>query len=247
MVTVDRLPESPNFLGDTLSNLLRSDLATCQRLHSLTVVDSASFWWARAIGQQLGVPEHVTFTGPENGRRRCGNLNVAAALSHGYDTGAEWVVFLEDDIDVCARFFESVGAWLDDWADLTKRHVYSLGANYPESAVCRPTGAWWYYPIRAFYGTQGFVLHRDDALSLSIWLDREPFARNREGTAWDLIMHAWARHHWPSIEHFAATSPAFVQHIGKTSLVNPRANVHTFPSWPGRDWFYAGRERQVAQ
>lgn len=246
MVTVDRSP-GVNYLAETLENLKRGGLLTSQRLAAFLVTDSGP-----GCGFALSVTDsalrgHPTppYSGVTGGfeERVCANCNVARALRAGYESGAPWVLFLEDDIDVCADFFDSVGAWLDDHArDL--RRVYALGANYPwveEATAAGCTAA--NYPIEQFYGTQAFALRSEDALSLSEYLVEHCYDREEDGTAYDLLMADWARQTWPEIGHFLASCPSFVDHIGRTSSIRPRSETHAFPSWPGRKWSYLETRR----
>jgi hypothetical protein len=98
------------------------------------------------------------------------NLNVAEALRQSGERSNCWVLFLEDDIAVCASFFDSVGAWLDDNA--TDEHrLYAFGAAYPQIDECVAKGlGCWQYPIGSFYGTQCFAIEGTDAMDLAAYL-----------------------------------------------------------------------------
>jgi len=237
MITIDRSP-SPNFLSETMENLRRSDLATSYRLERLTVVDSGTSieWAIPAV-----IPsQRVRMVGAPT--PRCANLNVATALRMG-QTGMPWILFLEDDIDVCANFFDSVGAWLDDHAREDRR-VYSFGANYGDvKEIARAGGTSWNYPIRMFYGTQAFAIRSSDAVDLADHLEANP-EHCGDGTGYDLLMHGWSKARWPDVKHYLASVPSFVQHIGMSSVIRPRKIIHTFPSWPGRGWSYRQADRQ---
>jgi hypothetical protein len=234
MVTVDRSP-SPNYLAETLGNLKRSDLRTSSRLHSFALSDSGlGLEWSRSVAESV-FPELEFEELRSEPKRRNANTNVAHALHHGYNAGVPWVLFLEDDIDVIDRFFDSVGAWLDSHAR-PDRHLYALGCPY---AGRERTGAW-EYAIDGFYGTQAVAFRRDDALDLSNYLVEHCYDRHPDGAMYDLLMHDWAYDRWPRIKHFLASIPSFVQHTGRESVINPRAHTHIFPSWPGPEWSYAG-------
>ena len=84
-----------------------------------------------------------------------------------------------------------------------------------------------------------------DALDLANYLTAHCFDKNPEGTAWDLLMHDWARDRWPGINHFVASVPALVQHIGMNSIVNPRDNIHTFPSFKGGSWTFVDKSEKL--
>ena len=236
MVTVDRSP-GRNYLVETLRNLKRSDLITSERLYSFDLVDSGpGSEWARSAAEWV-MPGWFSVVAEQTGTKRTANENVAAALRQGHSRSfAAWVVFLEDDIDVCDRFFDSVGAWLDD-CSRDDRRVYALG-SCQVSKKSRGRAA--DIGIEHFFGTQAFALRRDDALNLSAYLDEHVYDRTDTGAQYDLLMHDWALARWPSVRHFLASVPSFVQHIGRESVIEPRPSTHLFASWPGREWSYVG-------
>lgn len=169
----------------------------------------------------------------------CANLNVANALMRGSEQ-APWVLFLEDDIDVCNDFLGSVSRWLSDHAD-DQYILYPLGAAYPwvDNAVLNNQPAV-EYPVDKFYGTQAFVIRAHDAVSLAQYLQDHCYDRTDDGTAYDLLIADWHKTHYPDLPHLLTPAPSFVQHIGMTSVIRPRPVVHTFSSWPGREWTYKG-------
>lgn len=244
MVTIDRSP-GVNYLAETLANLGRDSWG--DRLVSFDLYDSGGPscpHWVRGTlpGTTLKVPTLVSRIGhlwPD--RPVCPNRNVAGALRGGSEVDVPWVLFLEDDIDVCADFFDSVGAWLDDHAREDRR-LYAFGANYRwvEEAMAEGRAAA-DYPLGQFYGTQAIALRSEDAASLSAYLVEHCYDRTEDGTCYDLLMADWARQTWPEIRHFLASAPSLIQHIGRTSSIRPRAETHTFPSWPGREWSYLER------
>lgn len=244
MITVDRSP-GQNYLAETLANLVRGGLLTSERLSHLVVADSGpGCAFSAAALEPLAVAPVPPWRGnilTLPGARYCANENVARALHAGVHHGAPWVLFLEDDIDVCADFFDSVGAWLDDHAR-DDRRIYVFGANYPEVSEATARGETsWDYRVNKFYGTQALALRSEDALSLSTYLVEHCYDRAEDGTAYDLLMADWSQQRWPEIHHFLASAPSFVEHIGRKSLIRPRPETHRFPSWPGREWRYEGR------
>lgn len=236
MVTVDRTPK-PNYLAETLENLARSG---AKPPRPLVIADSGTDngWSYPDIRRTWGSWVHLDQT---DGEFLCANLNVARALRLGAKSGAPWVLFLEDDIDVVADFFDSVGAWLDDHAR-EDRHLYAFGANYAQVGDLAARGIHaWDYPIEDFYGTQAIAVRAEDAPSLADYLEEHCFDLTPEGTRYDHLMRGWAKERWPEIDHFLASCPSFVQHTGRSSVIDPREVVHVFPSWPGREWSYLRR------
>lgn len=248
MITCDRSPQR-NYLGETVDNLIRGRLSIgTSRL--VTAPDVVAPLFLSSDGEQVGpdtlsICDDLKYTICLNWNPwECPNLNVANALRVGSGMGEpQWVLFLEDDIDVCADFFDSVGAWLDDHAREDRR-IYSFGANYPQVQELYGQGIYaWDYPIEQFYGTQSFAIRPGDALSLAEYIREHCYDRSPDGTQWDLLMQDWSREKYPEIDHFLASCPAFVDHIGEESVVMPGRKGHTYPSWPGREWSYL-KERQ---
>jgi hypothetical protein len=226
MLTCDRSPLK-NYLSATLDNFKHGGVFSSPRLHSFTLVctDGAQVWPPKEV-----IRDRIALDIPLE--RRFPNQNAARALEIGSRSGAPWVLFTEDDIDVSSRFLDSVGSWLDRFSKFNRR-VFSFGANYPRADG--PYGAW-DYPITDFYGTQCFAIRADDAASLAEFLYANVFAHSGHGNGYDILMHAWAKQRWPTIDYFAASSPSFVQHLGDASVIGSKHFV--FPSWPGREWSY---------
>lgn len=242
MITKDRAP-AKNYLLQSLKSLASSDYERCL---SLTVCDQSVIKYPetfahKAVGKS-GL-KNVLFTYTD--ARLSANENVANALTYAANLSGSWVLFLEDDITVGPRFFESTALWLDDHMR-PDRYVYPLCANYPPVLQRTLDGyTAWDYPIRQFYGTQAFAIRPQHALDLAAYIRDDPYRVNRDGTAWDLIMHEWALSRWPDIAHFLTPCPSFIQHAGRASLVNPRAHTHVFPSFDP-DYNYAAHRLAMA-
>lgn len=246
MVTVDRSPQE-NYLTDTLRNLFRGGLVPEDGAPNLLyIVDSNDGTWPLDVlrevsGRELqseGEPKpldevvaSLRVVGHTEGTV-CANQNVATALRTGAALERPWVLFMEDDIDVCANFFQSVGTWLD-------RHAQEQYRVYPFGSAYSSNGSTVVVPQGHFYGTQCFAIRASDAKDLADFLEEKCYSRTQDGTAYDLLMSDWVGERYPAWKNFLASSPSFVQHIGRESVIRPRPNVHKFQSWPGRDWSYA--------
>lgn len=189
--------------------------------------------------KRSGAPDDCVYVVNHKPGERTATGNVAEALRQGVDQGLKWVLFLEDDIDVCQDFLNSVGDWLGDH-ERDDRRIYSFSVPHQAMNACRGTA--WDYPIEQFCCTQAFAIRSEDALSLSEWLTTYPdFTgpdRKTSTGAYDLSMRAWAQHYWPEIKYFLASNPSFVQHVGEASELTPGRATITMPTWPGRDWSY---------
>lgn len=232
MITVNRAPRT-NYLFDTFKNLTRGGVWNSERLHSFYLVDSGDdCLWCGDIDSA----KSIFFVPAEHGSRRTPTDNAAMALMVAGSTDAKWVLFLEDDIDVCDQFLDSVGSWLDDH-DRSDRHVFAFGAAYDALVDLHRKGKTsWQYPIDGFYGTQAFAVRAADALSLGKF-----FMNSLQPSAYDLLMHRWARQNWPETKFFMASVPSFVEHTGRESTIAPRAETHTFQAWVGHGWSYRSK------
>jgi hypothetical protein len=247
MITIDRTPfGKENYLPQTLANLRRSGLWGSPRLHSFHLVDGGSrVGWAQDIVSEAGGMfsiEPFIHTSPSSSRLLACE-NAGRALILGSLTSAPWVLFCEDDIDVCARFLDSVGVWLDVHGHGSHNDHYRLfafGAAYDQTLQAyRRNLDSWDYPVSAFYGTQCFAVRSKDAASLGQYISTNPPINGtaRNPNAYDLMIHAWANLTYPGCS-FLASAPNFVEHIGRQSICTGRDETHRFPSWQGREWTY---------
>lgn len=166
-------------------------------------------------------------------------VNGATALDAGIATGAPWILFCEDDLDVCAEFLDSVGRWLDEYAD-PRYHVFPFGAAYPQvREAAQRLQFTWEYPTGAFYGTQCVALRRTDAIGLANYWRTEPEVCDvYSPSAFDLMLADWHRKTFPEQPYLLASAPSFVQHLGRDSIATNLKQTHYFTSWPGRLWMF---------
>lgn len=181
--------------------------------------------------------------------------NVARALKWASEQPREWVLFLEDDLLFCDRFIDSVAVWLSEHTimapfQVLQSPVYLFGSvtinEYNDSLYSTPwsrlNSSWAPVPIDGFYGTQAFAIRREDAASLSTCLTNLVNFTDRDPGKYDLAMVDWCRATYPSVTHFIASIPSFVQHIGEESSIRPGEPSFTFPSFPGEEWSYVTGE-----
>jgi hypothetical protein len=253
--TIDRRawpPKARNYLGATLANLERGGVFRSKHLHSLTLVDSGSpkpfdffeheIGFGPACGSIIMHDRQVFVDIPK--RRRNYHRNAARAITLAAESGADWAMVIEDDIDVCSNFLESVIAWL-------KHHrrpspmMYAFGANYGQIRTAYRRGdTMWRYPVRAFYGALCCVWSPGDALDLVDWYGPDPCYVNEEtgkkvrGRCHDLMLGRWGRDR--GLTHFQASVPCFIQHIGlESGLGNKKIQ---YAGWRGPDYSYVGRQ-----
>lgn len=229
MIAVDRSP-GDNYLGRTLDNLERS--IGCE-LDSLHVSDSFSSSYVSSLALRR---KGCTYIEHEPGV--VANLNIAEALEYGANTGAEFVLFLEDDIDFIGDFYNSVSRWLDDHVS-SLPIIYPLGANYGEVRQGYNRGeTYWNYPVPKFYGTQAFLVRSRDVASCCEYIRSHCYDLHEDGTGYDHLIRDWMLGN--GITTIPTPCPSFVQHIGTSSIIKRRGSIHTFPSYPGHDYIYRG-------
>lgn len=236
--TMNRKPTGGiNYLGDTLQNLVRGGIFKSDILSSLAIVDSGSqdikeFWGEETAKADL--PDYV-YIDYDDDKIRTLHQNAARAIRiASQDLDATWCLVLEDDIDVCSNFLESVLSWLESHASPSHR-MYAFGANYSQIKSAVEQGdSYWLYPVSAFYGAQSLAWHREDAIHLADWLGDDPSFNGVKNHGHDLLLQKWAQS--LDITYFKASAPSFVQHIGRQSGIGNR--FFSFDSFPGREWSY---------
>jgi hypothetical protein len=262
MITADRSPKR-NYLRETIDNLKRGGVFESERLRSFTlllgqpikslrshaielwsggqVVDVQEAKYAATVCSLSHpvIPTDHRLLPCENAGRA---LILGAKLASAHPQG--WVVFLEDDIDVCADFLDSVGRWLDRHG--SEPHnlsaLYSFGCSYPQ--ISYAGGEVWCYPPFSFYGSQAIALRPQYAQAIGTFISSNPQIEHHDSTEehrllspaeYDLMISHWAASSMPG-HILSASIPSFVQHIGMDSSLSDRPFCHTFPSWPGREW-----------
>jgi len=253
IITVDRTPRR-NYLGQTAANFIRGGVFDSPRFHSLHIADSGGhegwpdrgverlltlvgpkypYRWIRSTGASHSAYVYRTATA----RTAC--VNASAALDAGMATDAQWILFCEDDLDVCGDFLDSVGRWLDIYGD-PKYHVFPFGAAYPQvKDAAQRLEFFWEYPVTKFYGTQCFAIRRPEAQSLSdYWRVTPKVVGVHSPGAFDLMLAEWHQQKFPEQPYLLASAPSFVQHIGRDSVATGVANTHQFLSWPGPFWTF---------
>lgn len=232
-----------NYVKETLEAMVRSHVFESPVLHSFSICDSGtqnpSFFEAEIEGALAGKPFGLYWPG----KWLTSNENAGVALRIGADSGAPWVLFCEDDIDVCDYFLDSVWAWLCKHAHV-KRRLYTFGSNNSDFRGSELNDV----SISSFFGTTCYAVRREDAASMSDYIKGKPLYTGSQNdvekpgvtVAHDLHFHEWAKLAYPEIGHFAASVPSFVQHMGNASALSARDNIIRYASWPGRGWRYNG-------
>jgi hypothetical protein len=232
--TIDRSPKK-NFLGETIKNLRRGGVFKSEHLGKLWIVDGGSRdVWTYLKSQ--GVTEVLRHQ--VDHAKRSMHQNAQRCIDLASSGTADFALVLEDDIDVCRNFLESVVAWLGDH-ELSTPMMYVFGANYAQIAVEAKKGIrFWNYPCDSFYGALACGWSAPVARDLARWLGPDPFYKKKDGEevrthGHDLLLGRWGS--FLKLHHFLAAAPNFVQHIGAESSLNNKS-----VSYPGfdREWSY---------
>ena len=237
--TADRYPRV-NYLRQTLNNLQRAGVFDSHHLAGdIVLMDSGigpdpRVFLAKEADGFLRVRIDSEF-------HRTLHQNAANAIRvAAQEERADWVLVLEDDIDVCARFLESVARWLEDYV-VDGPMLYSFGANYAQIRACKTRGeSVWFYPCHAFYGALACAWRRGHASSLAEWLGQDPGIVQEDGgkvrnRGHDLLLGQWGK--VMGLTHFRASVPCFIQHIGLESGLNNKKIEYA--GWCGPSWCYA--------
>jgi hypothetical protein len=219
IVSFDRSP-TDNYIIPTLDSL--SQDFDSPLLHDVTIYDSGS-----PAGHLASLEEYtqdqpkVHLSIPEN--RLYIQENGARCLLESAEQGAELVIFIEDDIEVCSNFLQKV----DDWLNKNYRddvYAYTMGAAYPDNlrAAAQMGQDYWEYPIEAFYGIQCFIMKSKYAKLFGEYLAKAPGGQYN-----DMHLKDWLA----SLDQRILLTPApysFIQHIGFVSNYH-KGRYHDFP------------------
>lgn len=254
MPTYDRSGRSPNFLEATLANMDRGGVWMSPHLHSFHIVDSGGGrdWPDRALinrvysGNGIETPPNVIRV-HRTEVRRAATINVAHALKIGAQSGAPYVLFCEDDIDVIGDFIGSVYRWLMDHSK-TYAATYRFTADHDglKDPKVRANGVMQYHMYDT-WGTQCYALAAPVAYDLAQWYFDHPQYEHADGKkteAYDLEMHNWGAAR--NIQWAFASSPSFCQHLawqkGESSIWGDRERKVWFETFPGHDYVYERRK-----
>lgn len=238
MVTIDRKERGlPNYIAQTISSMLRSGIViNDEKSYELHVFDGGSentdYIPNKLVVQMARAQIHLA------PKRLTPCENVASALEYGSKCGFDWVLFVEDDISVCDKFFSGVSDWL-------RRHMtdeYRLAAFYAAYDEVlqqyQQKKSSWEYPVEAFYGTQCFAVRSEDAKSISEYLLSDN-GHNPGTPSYDMVIKDWSAKYYPNSKNFLASAPCFVQHTGEKSYLFNGDRYHRCQSWQGINWSYA--------
>lgn len=259
--TLDRSPRV-NYLGQTLRNLKRSGLWDSPIPFRLDIIDSGSLdakahfdaevypfipypmssarlilHHLEPLPETVQVPQFAIRDKVHGQLRRSRNGNAIECLKIGIATGAPWILFIEDDVDVCDDVLGSIDRWLIEHGR-RDRHLYTFATPYRAINAAWDRGMTsWDFPVKSFYGNQALAFTRADAISAVSFIEQRMTTWDT-GQGFDLLLKEWATTVWRA-EVFLSSVPSFVQHIGEESSLH-FGRFHRASGWSGQDWKYDG-------
>lgn len=227
--TVDRRP-GPAYLPGLVRSLRKAGVWTCGLVERdyVWLVEGGSASEDHLDMVQLREGECLRLAHGERGQSA--NETFAQMARVGVETGAEWVVTLEDDTIVAEDFMPRVAAWADAYA--TREYpMFPLYCPYQNLIDAKKRGERVYrYPIASFYGTQGCLWRREALASYVAWYEADQASPVQDRPYfWDLLIKDWAQATHPQQKDFLTPVGSFVQHIGRYSALGLHKNFHEAP------------------
>lgn len=176
------------------------------------------------------------------------NMNGVGALRAAVADRADWVIFLEDDIDIIDDFIGSLNRWL---ALFWKPDIYfyPLGSFYASLTGPQHSVGMWEMPLDYYYGSQAVVLSTRGAHDYAQYLDLHQGApigpsKWRFDQHFDMHLSEWQRLSGGNAEFTRTPAPCFVDHIGENSLMGTWERTGRILDFAGREWSFNGRESE---
>jgi hypothetical protein len=237
MITKDRMEKGKqNYIQQTVGSLYHSGLLASRTRYEFHIFDGGS----KSLNYLRETPFYSSVCGYNihsvDGRLVSNalippNVNAGRALIYGGSRvpDADWVLFLEDDIEVCKDFLDGVAVYVQYKNPLYKVCTFYTPYREVEDQYKMFGKGTWAYPVKAFYGTQAFAIRPPDALSLGNYLCNLSYPTS----SYDIEMKNWHGNEG----YFLASVPCYVQHIGKDSLLfEDEKRFHQCTSFQGVDW-----------
>mgnify|MGYP003642232917 CR=1 FL=1 len=175
------------------------------------------------------------------------NESAHHAMKAAAGDQSDFIIFLEDDIDILNDFVSSIDSWMQDVLD-PHIHVYPLGCGAQRALRrARTTGhTSWRWPLKDYFGTCGLVMRREDALDFIYVYETLPElypAEKQWMVRWncmDVNLREWHRRIEPEQTYLVTPTTCFIQHQGVVSSLStePSHWTGTFQNWQGRDFIY---------
>ena len=238
MTTLDR--GRVNYLERTVRGLASAGFFDYPGMH-LDVFDSGSADRGfTGFVDDLDLPVTVHFPS----RRLSLVENVIRAFRAGAQSGAEFVVFMEDDIDVVPDLAESIDRFIaehDDGALVWSFHAAFGGVEKAARAGCDH----FELDCPAFYGTLCLAMRADHARLFANWLQARHDQAGLRGAA-DLEINHWLMKEM-GVHSVCCSAPSLVQHAGYHSTFERTEFIENPSYWMAVDRLLARRRPQLVR
>jgi len=143
------------------------------------------------------------------------NANRAKLLKHCVHTGAEFVIYMQDDVVVRPDFLTHVNSFITKYPEAI---MWAFYASYVEVLHCAERGEdKWIYPHEKYYGSVCHALRAQHAWGYACELKRAD--RREESCGGDILLARWLKKCFPTRKIYASC-PCYVQHIGEDSILS---------------------------
>lgn len=184
---------------------------------------------------ESGTLEHPLVKGFHLAYDRLPNANADHALGLAMQDQTDWIIFLEDDIDLVDGFITSVDNWMRSY-ETTRVHMYPMGCGVRRAYLRERDagGRMWEWPLKDYFGATALVLRPTFALAF-----REEFRRQpewwTEPTGLDENLKQFHRRYEPTVSHIRTPIPCLVDHRGVVTTQTTAAPHWTgsYPGWIG--------------
>lgn len=229
-----------DYLGDTLRSLSDGGFFDYPGMH-LDIFDSGSDD-SSFLDVADGYGEAVSVHRSE---QRLNQLqNTIRAWQAGAAADADYVVFLEDDIEVVPDIAERIERFVAEHA--AGNRAWSFHAAYDEIEFAAERGEDHHLlPCPNFYGSLCLVLGRADAAAFARWLERFRQSRGRRDAA-DLELNHWLVEE-AGVAHVCCAAPCLVQHVGRTSSLRRDGFIDNGSYWMNVRWLVRGHRPRLRE
>jgi hypothetical protein len=227
ITTVNRYPKR-NYLKPTLRNMQRGGVFDYPDV-TVTVSDSGSQNGLLHIrdytNEYQDIWHKVEFL--EERDRICANDNVAKVLRHCANKTDQYVIYMQDDLDIRPKLMENIDKFVRKYPG---ELMWSFHAAYNEVLKrAKRREDKWRYPFKNYYGSLCYVLRKHQALEYADVLTEN--ARRGTDIGGDIILSKWMRTKHGEKATLAASCPCYVQHIGVDSVLSVSHGVRTNQSF----------------
>lgn len=191
---------------------------------------------------ETGTLEHPLLKGFHVAYGRGPNDNAVHALRSAVADDADYVLFLEDDVEIVDDFLGSVSRWLGEVVE-PRIHFYPLGCAARRAArQCIKAGhAAWHYPVKEFFGACGLVFPSASALTFCDTCVQRPDWM-MEWNGLDVNLKRWHQRIEPTQAYLLTPFPCLIDHRGEQSSLStdPTHFTGRYEGFVGTSWSYRG-------